>query len=112
LSEAFQELQYQALRFQIEEIRKHPEIKGYIITEFTDLYWECNGLLDITRGKKSYFNELKNLNSLDLVFPKERPTGVWSGELVSIPILFSHLSNDSLDNVKDPVELRRNRYKE
>jgi len=100
LSEAFQELQYQALRFQIEEIRKHPEIKGYIITEFTDLYWECNGLLDITRGKKSYFNELKNLNSLDLVFPKERPSGVWSGESISIPILFSHLSNDSLDNVK------------
>ena len=100
LSETFQELQHQALRFQIEEIRKHPEIKGYIITEFTDLYWECNGLLDITRGKKSYFNELKNINSLDLVFPKERPTGVWSGEEISIPILFSHLSNGSLENVK------------
>ncbi|MGC8971262.1 MAG: glycoside hydrolase family 2 protein [bacterium] len=100
LSETFQELQHQALRFQIEEIRKHPDIKGYIITEFTDLYWECNGLLDITRGKKSYFNDLKNINSLDLVFPKERPTGVWSGENISIPILFSHLSNEDLDNVK------------
>ncbi|MGC8890554.1 MAG: glycoside hydrolase family 2 protein, partial [bacterium] len=37
-AQSFQELQHQALRFQIEEIRKHPEIKGYIITEFTDLY--------------------------------------------------------------------------
>lgn len=100
LSEAFQELQHQALRFQIEEIRRHPSIKGYIITEFTDLYWECNGLLDITRGKKSYFDELKNINSLDLVFPKERPTGVWSGEEVKIPILFSHLSNHTLESVK------------
>ncbi|MGC8718081.1 MAG: glycoside hydrolase family 2 protein [bacterium] len=99
-AQSFQELQHQALRFQIEEIRKHPEIKGYIITEFTDLYWECNGLLDITRGKKSYFNDLKNINSLDLVFPKERPTGVWSGENISIPILFSHLSNGPLENVK------------
>ena len=96
---AFQELQHQALRFQIEEIRKHPEIQGYIITEFTDLYWECNGLLDITRGKKSYFNDLKNINSLDLVFPKERPSGVWSGEEISIPILFSHLSNKQYDKV-------------
>jgi hypothetical protein len=99
-TQSFQELQYQALRFQIEEIRKHPEIKGYIITEFTDLYWECNGLLDITRGKKSYFNELKNINTPDLVFPKERPTGVWSGEKLNIPVLFSHLSNSPLENVK------------
>jgi len=98
-TQSFQELQYQALRFQIEEIRKHPDIKGYIITEFTDLYWECNGLLDITRGKKSYFNELKNLNTPDLIFPKERPTGVWSGELISIPILFSHLSDRTYNRV-------------
>jgi len=100
LSEAFQTLQSQALRFQIEEIRKHPEIKGYIITEFTDLYWECNGLLDITRGKKVYFEELKNLNTLDLVFPNERPNAVWSGDEINIPILFSHLSNIPLDELK------------
>ena len=105
LTEAFQELQHQALRFQIEEIRRHNNIKGYIITEFTDLYWECNGLLDITRGKKSYFNELKNINSLDLIFPKERPTGVWGGEGVRIPILFSHLSGSPLENVKISWEM-------
>lgn len=99
LTEAFQELQCQALRFQIEEIRKYSKIKGYIITEFTDLYWECNGLLDITRGKKIYFNELKNINALDLVFPKERPTGVWSGETISIPILFSYLSDKQYSKV-------------
>lgn len=100
LTEAFQELQYQALRFQIEEIRKYSKIKGYIITEFTDLYWECNGLLDLMRGKKSYFDELKNLNTLDLVFPKERPTGIWSGDKVNIPVLLSHLSHNSFDEVK------------
>ncbi|MCX7796439.1 MAG: hypothetical protein N2380_07960 [bacterium] len=100
LTETFQELQYQALRFQIEEIRKYPQIKGYIITEFTDLYWECNGLLDLMRGKKSYFDELKNLNTLDLVFPQKRPTGVWSGDKITIPILFSHLSHNSFDEVK------------
>ncbi len=105
LSEAFQELQHQALKFQIEEIRKLPKIKGYIITEFTDLYWECNGLLDITRGKKSYFDDLKNINSLDLVFPRYRPTGVWSKERVKIPILFSHLSSNPLENVKISWEL-------
>jgi hypothetical protein len=100
LSEAFQDLQFQALKFQIEEIRKHPEIKGYIITEFTDLYWECNGLLDITRGKKAHFEELKNLNSLDLIFPQERLNAVWSGDEINIPILFSHLSDIPLDELK------------
>jgi len=100
LSKAFQNLQAQALRFQIEEIRKYLEIKGYIITEFTDVYWECNGLLDITRGKKVFFDELKDINSLDLVFPKERPTGVWSGENISLPIFFSHLSEKNIESVK------------
>jgi len=100
LCEAFQDLQGQALRFQIEEMRKYPAIQGYIITEFTDLYWECNGLLDITRGKKTYFDELKNINSLDLISPKERLIGAWAGEKVNIPVLFSHLSDKNVENAR------------
>jgi len=95
-----QNLQGQALRFQIEEIRKHPEIKGYIITEFTDVYWEANGLLDITRRKKAFFSILPNMNTLDMVFPLERPTGVWSNQKVSLQLLFSHLSTKELKNVE------------
>ena len=100
LCEAFQGLQGQALRFQIEEMRKYPEIQGYIITEFTDLYWECNGLLDITRGKKVYFDELEKLNNLDLIFPQERPAGVWAGEKVNISVLFSHLSSKNIESAR------------
>jgi hypothetical protein len=28
----------------LNQIRLHPELQGYVITEFTDLKWECNGL--------------------------------------------------------------------
>ena len=35
-------------RPEIEEMRRHPSIGGYVITEFTDVHWECNGLLEHT----------------------------------------------------------------
>jgi len=95
-----QNLQGQALRFQVEEIRKHPEIKGYVITEFTDVYWEANGLLDITRRKKAFFGILQKMNAPDMIFPLERPTGVWSNQKVSIELLFSHLSAKKITNVE------------
>ena len=100
LYSSFQDLQGQALRFQIEEIRKHPEIKGYVITEFTDVYWEANGLLDITRGKKTFYDSLKSMNALDMVFPRDRPLGVWSKDNFSLPILFSHLSDRKLQDIE------------
>ncbi|MEW5816743.1 MAG: sugar-binding domain-containing protein, partial [Spirochaetota bacterium] len=100
LAKASQDLQAQALCFQIEAIRKHPAIKGYVITELTDLYWEANGLLDVTRGRKIFFDKLGDINALDLVFPEERPSGIWSDRRVTVKILFSHLSSAELENVK------------
>jgi beta-galactosidase/beta-glucuronidase len=52
LAETSQRAQFQALKYEIESIRLHPELQGYVITEFTDLQWECNGLLDMWRNKK------------------------------------------------------------
>lgn len=52
LSRASQSLQAQALKFEIEQMRLLPEIQGYVITEFTDLHWESNGLFDMCRNPK------------------------------------------------------------
>ena len=54
LSEASQLLQFDALKFEIEQIRRYDSIQGYVITEFTDVHWECNGLLDMYRNPKVY----------------------------------------------------------
>jgi hypothetical protein len=33
-------------------MRLHSSIGGYVITEFTDVHWECNGLMDMQRQVK------------------------------------------------------------
>jgi len=72
-------------------MRKHPQITGYIITEFYDLYWECNGLLDFYRNPKAYINNLLSINNDNLLIIDQASikTKFWSGENISIPVYFS-----------------------
>src|SRR6185436_13849334 len=62
------------LRFEIEEMRRHPSISGYVITEFTDVHWECNGLLDMRRNPKMPLDALAALNA-DTVLILDRESG-------------------------------------
>jgi len=55
--------QLMGLKYQIEKIRMAPEISGYVITEFSDIAWEANGLLDFNRMPKNFYPYLKILNS-------------------------------------------------
>ncbi|MEZ4640712.1 MAG: hypothetical protein R2856_38100 [Caldilineaceae bacterium] len=41
-----------SLAYEIATMRRYPRIGGYVITEFTDVHWECNGLLDMQRNVK------------------------------------------------------------
>jgi hypothetical protein len=52
-----------SLHYEISTMRLHPAIAGYIITEFTDVHWECNGLLTMQRETKHQLDPLlKNVN--------------------------------------------------
>ncbi len=97
LSEASQRLQYEALKFEIENIRSHESIQGYVITEFTDLHWECNGLLDMYRNPKVYHSRLKEVNSDDLLIPLWERPAFSADETCEMEIIFSHYS---------PVEIK------
>ena len=52
LSDATEWHEYEALKYELGALRAHSEIQGYVITEFTDLNWEANGLLDMWRHPK------------------------------------------------------------
>lgn len=56
---ASQEHMARSLAYEISTMRMHPEIGGYVITEFTDVHWECNGLMtmqrEIKQGLDRYF---------------------------------------------------------
>ncbi|HEY8542407.1 MAG TPA: sugar-binding domain-containing protein [Pseudothermotoga sp.] len=54
--------QFLGLKYQIEKMRLRPEISGYVITEFSDIAWEANGLLDYNRMPKIFYSKLRFLN--------------------------------------------------
>ncbi|HSJ87364.1 MAG TPA: glycoside hydrolase family 2 TIM barrel-domain containing protein, partial [Anaerolineales bacterium] len=100
LTEASQRLQLDALKFEIEDMRAHPSIQGYVVTELTDVHWESNGLLDMYRNPKVCTPFLHKFNADDVLIPIWDRLAYTSGENCSIRILFSHYSpveiNDAL----------------
>ena len=77
ISAASQRAQFTALKYEIEEMRRHPNIVGYIITEFTDVHWESNGLLDMCRNPKSYYEVIRQVNSPDVIVPEWERIAFW-----------------------------------
>ena len=42
-----------SLAYEITTMRLDTRVGGYVITEFTDVHWECNGLMDMQRNIKA-----------------------------------------------------------
>jgi hypothetical protein len=91
-------LQFDALKFEIENMRSHASIQGYVITEFTDLHWECNGLLDMYRNPKVYHSRLKEINADDLLIPLWERLAFSEGEMCAMKILFSHYATLEIED--------------
>ena len=86
-------MQYAALKYQIEQMRRHPSIVGYVITEFTDVHWEANGLLDICRNPKAYYDVIGQVNSADAIVPMDwERIAFWEGERCEVRLGLSHFS--------------------
>lgn len=66
---AAQAHQEQALRHQITHAMRFPMMAGYVVTQFTDLNSEANGLLTMTRGRKSFFDRTREFMDDVVVIP-------------------------------------------
>lgn len=95
LAEATQWHQFRALKTEIESLRVRPEIEGYVITEFTDLNWEANGLLDMWRQPKAYHASLANLQQDDLLIAVVEKRNLGPGASAA-DIYFSHYGTGSV----------------
>lgn len=100
LAEESQRAQFRALKYEIESIRLSNEIQGYVVTEFTDINWECNGLLDMWRNHKIYSNDLYNIQQEDLIIPRPVEYNYISNDSAEIKLWISHYSNKDLNNYK------------
>jgi hypothetical protein len=72
-----QEHMARSLHYEISSMRLHDAIAGYIVTEFTDVHWECNGLLTMQRETKHMLDPLlKDVNQDWVVLLRPQ---AWSG---------------------------------
>ena len=108
LAEESQRSQFNALKYEIEKIRMTPQIQGYVITEFTDINWESNGLLDMWRNFKVYSNDLPFIQQQNIIIPRPVKYNYWSGEEVEIDIYISHYRDKVLSDLKLEWKLDEN----
>jgi len=84
--------QFHAMQFEIATIRRQPTLAGYVITEFTDAYWESNGLLDFTRGPKVYHARFHEINAPDVILAAPQCYAAWDDQPLRITLHTAHYS--------------------
>jgi hypothetical protein len=82
--------QYQALKYQIESMRRRCEIAGYVVTELTDVHWECNGLLDMQRNPRVFHHLFRTINADTVIIPDWERVTYRTGEEVCVGLIVSH----------------------
>lgn len=74
-----------SLHYEISSMRLHDAIAGYVVTEFTDVHWECNGLLTMQRQSKYLLDPLlKDLNQDRVVLLQPARWSGRPGEIIEI----------------------------
>jgi hypothetical protein len=96
MAEETQWHQFISLKYEIEAIRSHDSLKGYVITGITDVHWEVNGLLDMWRNEKVYARELSGLQQKDLIMCNLPAHCFYGGQSVQIKTVLSHFSDADL----------------
>ena len=86
--------QYRALKYEIETLRAEGAIQGYVITEFTDINWEANGLLDMWRRPKIHAAQLSKLQQDNLLMARSDRRNYMSGDTVRATITLSRYGKE------------------
>ena len=83
---AAQDLQYRALKRQIETLRWERPISGYVITELNDVQWESNGLMDVQNRPRAFAEHLANFQGPWLIIAQAPRTAVRAGERFDVSV--------------------------
>lgn len=84
--EGTQWYQWMGLKYEIESLRQHASIQGYVITELTDIYWESNGLMDMERNLRAFHEPFAHLNADLVVLPGFKRWAYWAGERLELDV--------------------------
>ena len=89
---------YTAIKHQIEQIRKNPEISGFTYTDVYDNVGTHTGVINYWREKKPWSDAYAKLHAPDLVFLDWTRLNCWSGDVFKGEVYISHLSHRPLHN--------------
>jgi hypothetical protein len=97
--------QFRALKYQIEAMRRKPQLAGYVITELHDCHWESNGLLDMRRNRRAFHELFHIVNADTVIVPKWDRLSYWAGEAASIELAIAHGAGAALEDCQLEVSL-------
>jgi len=92
--------QFAAMKFEIEVMRRQPNLAGYVVTELADIYWESNGLLDFLRNPKAYHDVFATINSPDVIIPQATYQAVWDDQTLTLQLHLAHYSGQDWKNAR------------
>lgn len=95
-TEAAQWQQFRALKYQIEAMRRKPALAGYVITEFTDVHWESNGLLDMRRNPRVFHHAFHAINSDTVILASADKSAYWAGDKARLSLALAHGAGERL----------------
>ncbi|MCR2818000.1 hypothetical protein NQ166_04040 [Microbacterium sp. zg.Y1090] len=81
-----QRAQSVANRYQTTSIRLHPEIRGYVLTQLSDVQWEANGLFDMNRRPKQFTSEFGMVNGEHAVALRPAAYSVFAGDILPVTV--------------------------
>jgi hypothetical protein len=84
--ETWQWREFVSLKDQIEELRRHDDVAGYVVTEWTDIEWEFNGIIDYLREEKAFHDRFTEINDALCVTAEPASHVGWAGDPFSLAL--------------------------
>ncbi|XVH33096.1 glycoside hydrolase family 2 protein (plasmid) [Haloferacaceae archaeon DSL9] len=100
-AEAWQWREFRSIKDIIEQMRAHEGVAGYVITEFSDIEWEFNGILDYRREQKAFHDAFADVNADVLVSVVPSSHALAAGDTLTADIV---VSNHTTDAITDAIE--------
>ncbi|MGP6170974.1 glycoside hydrolase family 2 protein [Microbacterium sp. A204] len=75
-----------ANRYQTTSIRLHDDIRGYVLTQLSDVQWEANGLFDMNRRPKEYTAEFALANGEHAVALRPEAYSLYAGDELALTV--------------------------
>lgn len=97
--------QFRALKYEIEAMRRKPNLAGYVITELHDCHWESNGLLDMRRNPRVFHELFHIINADTVIVPKWERVSYWAGETAHLRLAIAHGAGPVLEGCHLEISL-------